>query len=126
MVSNKGQYGNREHSYIIYNISLDDALSLGDRYHQEAIIFVVPDIKTHTIHAEYWERPAEGKPLRQKESKDSYVDATNDEDMWSQISRKFKFRFPFFEQVKRVSDIINEHRQYHGDETIDYKLGCSV
>ncbi len=119
----KGQYAhNSENSYIIYNIPLDDALWLGNTYHQEAIIYVVPDLENREIHAEYWAREEDGKPLKRTYSKDSYIDATNDEDMWSQISRKFKFRFPFFEQIARVSGIIDEHRQYHGDGLIDSKL----
>ncbi len=118
----KGKYDNRENSYIIYNIPLDDALRLGNEYHQESIIYAIPDSETNTVHSEYWERDGDGKPLKLKVSKDSYVDATNAEDLWSQISRKFKFRFPFFEQVKKVSEGLNERREVYGDDYVDNRL----
>lgn len=60
----KGKYNDIEHSVIIYNISLDDAVYLGDTYNQESIIYCIPDIQNSSVHYEYWERSGEGKPLR--------------------------------------------------------------
>ena len=41
--------------------------------------------------------------MRKTIEKDEYIDATDDKNMFTQISRKFKIRIPFFEEVKKVS-----------------------
>lgn len=102
----KGKYNDIEHSVIIYNISLDDAIYLGDTYNQESIIYCIPNLQNSSVHYEYWERSAEGKPLRKTIERDEYVDATNDKDMFTQISRKFKIRIPFFENIEKVCTFI--------------------
>ena len=102
----KGKYNDIEHSVIIYNISLDDAIYLGDTYNQESIIYCIPDLQNSSVHYEYWERSEEGKPLRKTIERDEYVDATNDKDMFTQISRKFKIRIPFFENIEKVCTFI--------------------
>lgn len=104
----KGKYNDIEHSVIIYNIALDDAIWLGDTYNQESIIFCIPDTENKSVHYEYWEREEEGKPLRKTIEKDEYIDATDDKNMFTQISRKFKIRIPFFEEVKKVGLFVEQ------------------
>lgn len=107
----KGKYNDIEHSVIIYNISLDDAVWLGDTYNQESIIFCIPNIEDKSVHYEYWERNGENKPLKKTIERDEYVDATDDKNMFTQISRKFKIRIPFFEQVNKVCDFVDSRRK---------------
>lgn len=95
----KGSYGSREHSYIIYNISLDDSIYLGDMYNQESIIFAT--INGNEVVCEYMEKQGNTYVTTNTETK--FVDATNDEDFWSQISRNFKFRIPFFDHAKNIN-----------------------
>ena len=63
-------------------------------------------MQNSSVHYEYWERSAEGKPLRKTIERDEYVDATNDKDLFTQISRKFKIRIPFFENIEKVCTFI--------------------
>lgn len=104
----KGKYDDIEHSVILYNISLDDAVYLGDTYNQESIIYCIPNIQDSSVHYEYWERSGEGKSLKKTIEKDEYIDATNDKDMFTQISRKFKIRIPFFEEIEKVCNFIEK------------------
>jgi hypothetical protein len=111
----KGKYNDIEQSVIIYNISLDDAIWLGDTYEQESIIFCIPNISDKTVHYEYWERNNVGSPLKKTIERDEYIDATDDRDMFTQISRKFKIRIPFFEHVEKVCNFINNRMNIVAD-----------
>ena len=51
----KGQYEGKENSYIVYNISLDNALHLGRKFGQESIVFIEDG------HCQYWEQSGDGK-----------------------------------------------------------------
>lgn len=87
----KGQYGGKEKSYIVYNISLDDALYLGRKFGQESIIFI------DGSHCEYWEQSGDGKYSKTHEREMSQrLDMTNADDYYTQVSRAFKFQIPFF------------------------------
>ena len=96
----KGLYRSKEHSYIIYNISKKDAEGLGEDFNQESIVFATLD--GESVFYEYLERE-EGKPYKTVKSEDKFVDATNDKKFWSQISRDFKFRIPFFDHACNIN-----------------------
>lgn len=110
----KGQYGGKEKSYIIYNISLDDSLYLGRKFGQESIIFI------DGSHCEYWEQSGDGKYKKTHEREMSQrLDMTNAEDFYTQVCRSFKFQIPFFdgsdenqatmgESALRVCNVIRE------------------
>jgi len=103
----KGQYGGKENSYIIYNISLDDALHLGRKFGQEAVIFCDKG------HCQYWEQGGDGKFEKTHErDMTQRVDMTDASDYYTQVSRNFKFQLPFFDGSDENQQIMNESIQY--------------
>lgn len=113
----KGRYGSDETSYIIYNITLDDAQHIAEKYEQESFIFIRNN--EDEISYQYWEQEGDGVFKMQHERK-SYNDMTDADDLYSQISRGFKFQIPFFdgnddneteinEQFKSVEMLISSH-----------------
>lgn len=105
----KGFYDGEELSVIIYNISLTDTLKLCYRYNQESVIFI--DCQGEDISYQYWEGDDHNSPLKLQHEESEIVDATNDDNYYTAISRHFKFRIPFFESCKKVGGIIDENCQ---------------
>ena len=108
----KGQYEGKENSYLIYNISLENALFLGKKFGQESIIFI------NGRHCEYWEQYGNGKykKTHDREMKQR-LDMSNADDFYTQVSKNFKFQIPFFdgndenknamtESIKKVNTVI--------------------
>ena len=109
----KGQYfGDVEKSYIIFNISREDAVKLGKRYGQESIIFISGN------KCEFWstEDGIKYKPT-QIRTLDQTIDATSDKDNFTQISKAFKFRIPFFDDSEENADLYVDMVDYL-DESI--------
>lgn len=103
----KGQYEGNENSYIIYNISLDNALYLGKKFGQESIIFIDEG------HCEYWEQSGDGKYKKTHERDMSQrLDMTNADDYFTQISRQFKFQIPFFDGSDENKTAMRESIKY--------------
>lgn len=100
----KGKYGDKENSYIIYNISLDDALHVGEKFEQESIIWV--DNRGDEPVYQYWEQNGNGEFVK-KHERNTYIDMTDQDDLWTQISRKFKFQIPFFDGTD--AEVLKEH-----------------
>lgn len=102
-----GLYGSPEKSVMVYNISLDDLLHLASKYKQESVIYV--DIMDeNSISYQYWEiEPNSGNYVKQHEESE-LVDATNDDDYYTKISKHFKFRIPFFEHINYINNVLNE------------------
>lgn len=100
----KGKYGSKENSYIIYNISLDDALHVGEKFEQESIIWV--DNRGNEPVYQYWEQNGSGEFVK-KHERNTYIDMTDQDDLWTQISRKFKFQIPFFDGSD--AEVLKEH-----------------
>ena len=95
----KGDYKTKENSYIIYNISKRDAEDFGIKFNQESIIFATLD--GSNVKFEYMEKVR--CHYETVKSEDTFIDATNDENFWSQISRNFKFRIPFFDHACNIN-----------------------
>ena len=96
----KGNYEVKEKSYIIYNISKGDAERLGIKFNQESIIFATLD--GSTIKFEYMEKVR--SHYETVKTEDVFIEITNDyDDFWSQISRNFKFRIPFFDHACNIN-----------------------
>ena len=103
----KGQYEGKENSYIIYNISLENALYLGQKFGQESIIFI------DGSHCEYWEQKGDGKYSKTHERDMSQrLDMTNADDYFTQISRAFKFQIPFFDGSDENQKTMGESVKY--------------
>lgn len=103
----KGQYEGKENSYIIYNISLDNALYLGRKFGQESIIFI------DGSHCEYWEQSGDGKYKKTHEREMSQrLDMSDADDYFTQVSRAFKFQLPFFDGSDDNKDAMGESFNY--------------
>ena len=104
----KGKYGDKERSYIIYNIPKDDAMYLAKKFGQEAFIYIENNI------CEYYEQfENHNKFTKTHERKLSdKIDMSNASDYFTQISKAFKFQIPFF-------DGSDEHRSFM-KESINY------
>lgn len=99
----KGKYGTPEKSVMVYNITLEDTLYLAYRYNQESVIFI--DMQNgNEVSYQYWEGDDHNSPLKLQHEENKIIDATNDDDFYTQISRHFKFRIPFFEQINRIKE----------------------
>ena len=106
-----GKYGMPEQSVMIYNISIEDTLFLAYKYNQESVVFI--EINGDEISYQYWEGDNHNSPLKKQREEREIVDATNDDDVYTQISRKFKFRIPFFESIKEYEAHLNERSKYY-------------
>ena len=94
-------------SYIIYNISLNNALYLGGKYGQETLIFIEGG------HCEYWEQNAEGRFQKRQESETGQrLDMTNIDDFFTQVCCSFNLQLPFFDG--------NDENKQQLVESIDY------
>lgn len=103
----KGQYEGKENSYIIYNISLDNALYLGRKYGQESIIFMDGG------HCQYWEQKGDGKyTMTHEREMHQRLDMANADDYFTQVSRAFKFQLPFFDGSDENQQTMNESIKY--------------
>lgn len=115
-----GNYDGFEHSVLVYNIDLETLLLLGNDYNQESVIFVDMTSENGTIDYQYWERSAEGKPLKLKRRKQEIVDANTDDNYYTQICKHFKFRIPFFESYEQILKQLNEKsKEYNVDKLIN-------
>lgn len=102
-----GKYGTPEVSVIVYNISLEETIKLCYHFNQESVIFV--DMTNgDEVSYQYWEGEDHNSPLKKKYEEHEIVDATNDADFYTQISRKFRFRIPFFEDIERYCYELSE------------------
>ena len=113
-----GKYGTSEISVIVYNISLDETLKLCYHFNQESVIFV--DITNgEDVSYQYWEGEDHQSPLKKKYEEHEIINATDDADFYTKISKKFKFRIPFFEDIKKyISDLDKLNEKYDVDRLI--------
>lgn len=128
----RGQYGNRENSYMIYNISLEDALNIGYRYNQESVIFIEKD--NDEVLYQYWEREEDGE-YELTHSREDYLNMDDAEDFYTQVSRNFKFQIPFFDGSDENQEIMNEQIDYlnevvqgrvNSDKSIEHKIEMTL
>ena len=103
----KGQYEDKESSYIIYNISLDNALYLARESDQKSIIYIEGE------HCQYWEQSGDGK-YRMTHERDMHqrLDMSDADDYYIQVSRAFKFQIPFFDGSDENKEMMNESIRY--------------
>jgi len=113
-----GMYGSPERSVMVFNISRDELIKLAYMFNQESAIFV--DMTNgDDVSYQYWEGDDHNSPLKLQREEHEIVDATNGRDFYTKISRKFKFRIPFFECVESYYDLIEARTsQYDVDRLI--------
>lgn len=122
-------YGNPEHPYAIFNMSLDTAKILCGRYQQTS--FVWSELTDGEIHSEYWEKQDVSAPYNQHENDyimkddcETWMDQSDAEDGFTIIGKKFKYSIPFsiFESLnytfgKNLQNIVEQERR-RGNRTI--------
>ena len=96
-----GQFGNAEHPYAVFNMSLDTAKSLNGRYQQRSFIYSLLN-DDGSIHSEYWEKEIENEPYNKhhndyimKDQCDEWEDMADAEDYFTVVGKTFKYSIPF-------------------------------
>lgn len=103
-----GHYAGKENSFILYNVDFDTVSYVGMQYGQQSFIYVRIGENGKYVY-EFWEHDKPNAPYRKTKEEDRYVDATNDDDMYSKISRDFKFRIPYvFEHACILKAIVEQ------------------
>ncbi len=88
----KGHCEGGENSYLIYNISRQTALYLGQKHCQEAIVFI------DGSHCEYLVRNGDGVyVMTQEREMDKRLDMADAAEYFTQVSRAFGPQIPFFD-----------------------------
>lgn len=120
----KGSYGSVEHSFLVYNIALGEAKSLAEKFHQQSFVF--GKNKDGKLYFEMWaNKYASGYKYALIDEKDYYIDATDAEDYYTQISKNFKINIPF-NRFEFGLDELEEHLKNSLDEDIEDLLSESV
>lgn len=96
----KGSYGSLENSYIVNNISLESAISLGEKFNQDSIVFgeVTGGDKEDIYMTFKMVGTDPNKPDEYKSdlgTTDVFVSRNNAEDFYSEVGGK-KFVLPFY------------------------------
>lgn len=137
----KGKYGNIEHSFIIYNCSVDDGANLAQSAHQQSFIFGTNN--DGKLHFEFWANNSKSFYHYIKvDERDMYIDSTDSEDFYTKISSDFKFTIPLevfgvapenmveaieqnINSDKNYADNFNKYLDKSMDETLDgkYRIG---
>ena len=98
----KGSYGNIEDSFLIYNLTLDDAKTLATRFQQQSFVF--GKNTDDGLIFEFYANKAKidkntGKPVgyiyARTDAKSIYKDELNSSELYTQIARNFKISIPF-------------------------------
>ena len=102
----KGMYGEKENPFIVYNISLTDALDIDKKFNQESIIWC----DNESGEKQYWEQNGDGK-FSKTHVRNYIDDMTDAEDYYTQVNRNFKFQIPFFngKDDEMLNEMISEH-----------------
>jgi hypothetical protein len=106
-----GQYGNKEDSFIINNISMEDAIRLGDKYKQESIVFgrrVEEDegyigMKFNLIST------MEPNIGNIEGEMDVFINLENPDDFYTEYGGR-KFVIPFYGITKMIVDMNNNKK----------------
>lgn len=122
----KGKYKTDEHSYIVYNLAVNDAEYISKSFEQQSFIFATV-VDDGCIY-DYYECEYFNKPYVLVETEDMFIediDDLNPEEMWSAISRDFKFRIPFFDHVQFIDKRLDLVRRVT-DCDVDWKLDMAI
>lgn len=112
-----GKYGSPEKSIMIYNISLDDMIKLCYKFNQESMVFI--DMSNgNDVSCQYWEGDDHFSKLKMQHEEHRFIDATEDDDFYTKISKEFKFRIPFFECVKDTLKLIEKNDKKYSVEKL--------
>lgn len=105
-----GQFGNSEHPYAVFNMSLDTAKILNGKYQQTSFVYSQLN-DDGVIHSEYWEKRDTTLPYNSEKNDYVMKDECNEwknmaeaEDYFTIVGKKFKYSIPFsiFEDKYRL------------------------
>ena len=90
----KGKYDSVEHSFLVYNLSINNAKYLCEEFCQESFIF---GINTgDKLVFQFWKNTGKnGYHYVMTDERDIFIDTTDANQDYTQISRDFKFTIPF-------------------------------
>lgn len=103
-----GQFGNAEHPYAVFNMSVDTAKILSGKYQQTSFVYSQLN-DDGSIHSEYWEKADTTMPYDKntndyvvKDQSDEWDDMSDAEDCFTIVGKKFKYSIPFkiFENIR--------------------------
>lgn len=96
-----GKFGNKEHPYAVFNMSVDTAKTLSGKYQQTSFVYSHLTDDGH-IHSEYWEKKDITLPYNEekndyviKDECDEWKDMTDAYDYFTIVGNKFKYSIPF-------------------------------
>ena len=129
----KGNYDNIEHSFIVYNIRLDDMKRLCEKYGQQSFIYGYND--KGTLKFEFWANKCKTsnkyKYFKIDECDTFNLLDDNAKNYYTQISRKFKFSIPFtkfeFAPNEMIEAISRKQKDNNwSDNDVDYFINESL
>lgn len=113
----KGKYGSEEDSFIIYNINLQDALHIGEKFEQEAIVWC----DNETNEKQYWKQNGNGE-FKKQYVRNEISDMSDADDYYTKVSRKMKFQIPFFDgNDEELNEILSKHGEII-EKVVQHKL----
>jgi hypothetical protein len=120
----KGSYGQKEKSYIVFNIPYALAIEIGTRFNQDSIIYgEIKDKQSYDDDESMLFKiigTDQSKPEEYKEVLDQtsvFVSRNNADDFYSEINGR-KFVLPFYDVVDKSDDpeILNIKKDYTGSK----------
>jgi hypothetical protein len=84
-----GMYGNKEHSFMIYNITLDKAKEIAKKYEQQSFFFGKKENGKKVV--EYWYKENKNDPYTLKEKKADRIKMIDNADDFYSKKKGFKY-----------------------------------
>lgn len=106
----KGKFGNVEHSFLVYNIPLSDVVDFCRKYKQNSFIFGTNDNGKLTFDLYVKKRPNSSHYSYGLADRRTIFDIEdkNAQNMYTQISKDFKFSIPFTDFEYSGEDAVDE------------------
>ena len=99
-----GKYGNKEHSFMLFNLNFSEAEELASKYIQESFFYGINDIPAKIS---YYQTFDEGKTYKLIETSDKINNMSAAEDYFSRIGDlQFSINMKVFENIN--NDVIDE------------------
>ena len=118
----KGMFDNVEHSFLIYNISLEDAKLLSSHNGQQSFIYGRND--NGKLIFEFWaNKSTNGFSYKLLDKKDMYLRVDDAENYYTQIAKDFKINIPF-DKFEWSAEDLEEWLERKGDSTEELIAEC--
>ena len=119
-----GASGTDVKSVVIFNIPIEHVKIVCQRYHLCSAVFI--DCRGGEINCQYWKTDDCNRPLTLQKEELCPVDGSTDEKFYKQISNKFAFSIPLFEEYKKYNEFIEANCKAENDveRLIEESLDC--